>query len=777
MDYLFFSTRDGKVLSVLGDHINKYRSKPRQGPCEAMFVFFTGDAGTGKTMIQDALRYVPGIKPLFMGSTHVAGNVLRKVFTDNEMYVSNHEVYSTTFQHLRITPKIWSQCMKSLYCNVPREVYNAGCKTALEFYDAIWPKLREVCMFLFKKQYQGITLLLEEDYHKFRQAVKSRLGPAATVRQIHYATMEQIQAVYPKRRIPDKLIFDTSVFDEAGRLVCSWALIDIGLYYTVHELYKTGMDKPTIVIAGSCTQQNSFNDSCLYGCSGDKDVCNHDKIPINDYSMITMIVKDCFFYDDATFVKLNKHNRRTKSGDADRSANLAIFRNCLEMEEPIPESVMEYIKTHMSVSEEEFFKRKCIHLCVSHEDCKKVLNKDEVDPSDIVVVEETMTAIGTDWPNVLYDCTSAAGAMFRSANYISDQWVRDTLDTPYSIGAKYKFGLIDENGKTKKDIREYSCWSNQRKFYKNRPYTTTHSARCVLKGINGSWKDFLYDIREYEQLIEDNCELVFEMVSAMAVSLMYANIGDMDALRTICAKNTNRCISSNELLQTMHDLKCLMLAADDITNKTVFYATESKNAKLTIPKGENVYFLDGTGRSARGPVRVKLGKTMVVIIYQVTVKSDQSVKSYRSSKNPLWSSKGPKRKESLHSKDLSEEEEEGISPFKIMRMDVNSEEHSSMPQLTENGNFTVIDICPLKLNLVSTIAASQGMTLNTTVYGQVNKVMSAYNLIVMSTRSSSSDDQWFYFKDENVYITPLDSITKETIKILTTRSIRHSGIL
>lgn len=773
-----------------------------QGPCEATFVFITGDAGTGKTMIQDALRYVPNLKPMFMGSTNVAGNVLRKVFTDNEMHASNHTVYSTTFRELgRITPKTWAQCMMRLYSNVRKEVYAAGCKTASEFYEAIWPNLRGVCLSLFERQYYGAKVLSKEDYHKFRRVTESRLAPGASVRRIHEATMERILAVYPRSQIPDKLIFDTSVFDEAGRLTCSWAIVDVGMYYTVHEMYATGMDKPTVVVAGSCTQQNSFNDSCFHGCSG-QDNCGHDKIPINDYSMITMIVKDCLIYKNVTFVKLNKYNRRTKSGDAEKSANLAIFRNCLEMGEPIPESVMEFIKTRMSVTEEEFFKRKCIHLCITHEDCKKVLAKDTIKPSDVVIVEETMTAEGEEWPCVLYDCTAPAGAMFKSANYIDKRWTKEILNEPHSLGAKYRFGLMDEKvKKNRTKERKFSCWSNRRKFYKGRPYTTTHSARCVLTGIRGSWKDFLHDLGDYEQLMEDNGDLVAEMVSAMATSLMYSNVGDGDALQTLCEKTMSKSSSIDELLQTMHDLKCLMGGAPELTDKDVFYscAMES-NAKLTVPKGENVFFLGG--RSVKGPVEVRLGKTFEVMMYQVTVKSDQSIKSYRSdSTPPSWllkkRAKGTKRSadgkpveereiEDLPpSRDFSddddeEEEDKKVTPAEVIQMDINSEECASGP-LTDfaSRDFTVLDICPLKLNLVSTVAASQGMTLNTTVYGQVNKVMSAYNLIVMSTRSSSSDDIWFYFTDKNkeVFITPLDPITKETIKILFTRSLRDTGVL
>lgn len=798
MNHLFFSARDGRVLRMLELHVDSHRARPSQGRCEATFVFITGDAGTGKTMIQNAMRYVSNLKPMFVGSTNVAGNVLRKTFVDNEMHVSNHMVYSTAFQQFgRITPKTWSQCMKMLYSNVPREVYTAGYKKASEFYEAIWPNLRKVCLHLFQKQYNGIRILSRGDYHKFRRTVEFQLGRDAPVRQIHEATMKRILGVYPRRQIPDKLVFDTFVFDEAGRLTCSWALVDVGMYYTVHNMYDTGMDKPTVIVSGSCTQQNSFNDSCFQGCSGE-DICGHDKIPINDYSMITMISKNCLIYDDATFVKVNKHNRRTKGGDLERSANLALFRNCLEMDEPVPESVMEFIKNHMSVTEEEFYKRKCIHLCMTHEDCKKVLAKDEVDPVDIVLVEESMTAAGDKWPSVLYGCTAPAGAMFKSANYTQGHWVKEVLMEPHSLGAKYKFGFPDENkknrgvGKKNQDKKQvFSCWLNKRKFYVGRPYTTTHSARCMLKSIRGSWKDFMCDLEEYEHLLEDNRDLVAEMVTAMATSLMYSNMGDADALQTLCEKTMSKSASSDELLQSMHDLKSLMGGASDPAHKDVFYACSAESkANLIVPKGENVFFLGRVGKSMRGPVQVRLGKTFEVLMYQATVKSDQSVESFAySKKSKVRGARGRvMEKEEKEIEELppscdfsdDDDDEMGVTPSEVIQMELNSEECAPGPLSDEaSGDFTVLDICPLKLNLVSTVAASQGMTINTVVYGQVNKVMSAYTLIVMSTRSSSSDDIWFYFSDKQkkLSITPLDPITKATMQILYLRSIRDTGVL
>ena len=112
--------------------------------------------------------------------------------------------------------------------------------------------------------------------------------------------------------------------------------------------------------------------------------------------------------------------------------------------------------------------------------------------------------------------------------------------------------------------------------------------------------------------------------------------------------------------------------------------------------------------------------------------------------------------------------------------DINSIETDPLVTLDpKQREFTVLELFPLKLNVVSTVAASQGMTLNCQVFGKVNNCISAYNFIVMSTRSSSSDDLAFYIADKTkpLVITPLDDKTSETIKKLFVLSLQTTGIL
>ena len=793
------------MLSLISKHIDSHRAMPSNGPCESTVIFIVGDAGTGKTMLQDALRYMPNIRPVFMGSTNVSGMELKKVFTEHQLFINDHTVYSTTFQFLgRITPKIWGECLKRLYECAPAAVRTASYTKPVDFYEAIWPSLRKVCLQLFYRQQKERTECLSvPEYQKFRRVVVETVPEVAKkgVRRVHAETMERIIAVYPRSRIPDQLLYDTYVHDEAGRLTCSWFLINLGMYYAIHEIYNTGIDKPTEVIVGSCTQQKSINNDCLEGCT---DSCSHEPLKINEYSMITMLSLPCILYKEGVFVKNNKFMRRTKSGGPERSANLAIFRNCLETSEPIPKDIVRYLRTKMSVTREQFLAKKCIHLCVTHEECKKVLNADNIAPQDVVLMEETMTASGVNWPDTLYGCTDQAGAMFKSANYVNLIWVRKTVSTPYSIMAKYTFGLLPENNnKEKPKHYSFSEWSNVRKMYKDRPYKTTHTARCVLRGITGSWKGFLKDLADMEEAMEDNLELVSELVTAMACSLIYANVGDEETITKIQEKTSSKAAGVEELLQILHDFRCLMTAnANNNKNNDILYTCSVDNlAKLTVTKGTHVYFLNKEGNSPRSNCRVRVGNTMTVTMYKVCTRIDQPVGQYQSFKTTYVKKKGTKRKANGDSvkdtddiddvpndfSDDDDDEEDKIKDNNVLMREAALLSSNDPLEDNKTSDFTVLDIVPLKLSLVSTVAASQGSTINGTVYGEVRKEMTASDLIVMCTRSSCADDLSLYFADtegvadvdpeKSLCIEPLDQCIQDTIKIITVRSLRDTGVL
>ena len=152
MDSLFYHARDEGVGQQIRKHIDDNRSKPIQGPFDAIYVFITGDAGTGKTVMQDSISYLPNINAVFSGSTNVAGKILRKVFTEYQYYANHHTVYTTTFQQMyKIKPTDWYNLMKILFSNQADDVFNVVCRSAQEFYTKITPKLNKCCAYLHQK--------------------------------------------------------------------------------------------------------------------------------------------------------------------------------------------------------------------------------------------------------------------------------------------------------------------------------------------------------------------------------------------------------------------------------------------------------------------------------------------------------------------------------------------------------------------------------------------------------------------------------------------------
>ena len=120
MNGVFFSACDNTVLNNLESHVKeRWVNAKTKTEFDFTLALIVGDAGTGKTWLQDGLRYKTSLRPYYKGATNVAGGVLRKVFMGNQMYVNDTKVYSTTFQQFKMTPQKWARYMAYLYLGTP----------------------------------------------------------------------------------------------------------------------------------------------------------------------------------------------------------------------------------------------------------------------------------------------------------------------------------------------------------------------------------------------------------------------------------------------------------------------------------------------------------------------------------------------------------------------------------------------------------------------------------------------------------------------------------
>ncbi|GFR87942.1 hypothetical protein ElyMa_004237400 [Elysia marginata] len=383
------------------------------------------------------------------------------------MYISDTKVHNTTFQQFKLTPIKWSRYMANLYRGTSADVHAAAATNPKQFLEEIAPNLKSVCRtivddyleLMSRGQKKPTAFITPKEYVEAKHYVlktHSRDGhdePLTNPRTLHDLTMKRSTAIHPANKIPDQLLYHTEVVDEVGRIEVSWMIVSVGLWYHFHREYQTGLTKPVFVGVGSCTQSSVINSTCFNGCSNDDRFCDHEKIKINDLSAITALTKQCVLFPDNLFIKENKHNRRTVGGSVVNHATLAVLRNSLEMNEPVPKWAMEHLVTNMGVSEKEFYESKgSVHLCVTHRECTELLMREKVDPDDVILIREHMFAMdgrnGTRaiQPDRLYFCTAATGVMFKSANYRNDDaWERSSItlkDLP--LGVKYRFG-VEEN--------------------------------------------------------------------------------------------------------------------------------------------------------------------------------------------------------------------------------------------------------------------------------------------------------------------------------------------
>ena len=436
--------------------------------------------------------------------------------------------------------------------------------------------LKRVCRMIVEDYLAGAnkqprSFITPKDYAEARHYVLKtcqQQPPPSDPREVHNMTMDRLCAIFPACRIPDQLMYNTEVTDEFARIEVSWLIVSVGLWYHFHNLYKTGLRIPVIVGVGSCTQSTVINSTCFKGCSSEDDLCGHERIPINDLSAITVLTKDCVVFLENLFIKENKHNRRTVGGCAINHAVLAILRNSLEMNEPVPKWAMEHLVSKMGVSEEEFYSCKSsIHLCVTHRECAELLTREKIAPEDKVLIRESMYA-ETDGvevgPDKLYLCTAATGVMFKSANYLNDnEWKRSIMnsvvDLPTSV--KFRFGIEPSSeGEEENGERHFSKWTAVREFNKGYPYAVTNTVNCIFTGIKGSFDDFLADLEEQDHIFCDSATCYKEFVNALGHTI----ISYFPEWTEICRNITDGKAALggvDDLISSLNDLKSVMQTA------------------------------------------------------------------------------------------------------------------------------------------------------------------------------------------------------------------------
>lgn len=868
---IHYNIRDNEVLNKIESHILQRWKVPNVTEFDFISILISGDAGTGKSCLQDGLRYKTKLRPYYVGATNSAGGVIKKIFIDNQYYTHDFKVYETTFKQYKLTPAKWAIHVANLYGgigDISQDIPNGTVDSPEKFWNGISKNLKKVCHNIIEEYLNcpgnKKAFISPEDYHRYKHYVRASLPDVEnySVREIHDLTMNHIKFCIPACQIPDQLFYHTEVVDEVGRIEVTWMIISIGLWYYIHTKYNTGLKKPVYVGVGSCTQSSVFNSTCFHGCSSEgSDMCAHPKIPINELSFLTALTSNCIHFPPEVFAKENKHNRRTISGDPDKYATLAIMRNNLEMNEPIALNIWKYIEKHMCVSEEDFYNSSgLIHLCVTHQEGQKVLQRDKVEPSDVISLPDYMYSRGVKWPPCLYYCTYVMNAVFKSANYYNNKWERRDIRNEHkemSFGVRKYFDLLTPEeqmglyGQLKQSIppdMPYSVWTATRAFHKRRPYITTNAVNCVLSGISGTLYDLLDDISQYALIFNDNIDIFLIFIRLIVENIEFrfpnkvelcqkilvhtsanSNIEDLKTCITelTCLlinaitqehseKNTNEVLDletdeEDEDLDEEIDVdfstgllskKCVTkedngkedLGTRDIISHCfrsikIGYSCDPKDPKIyiSIPKTETLILEDSSSNTSMPSLKLRLGKTIEVVMYRAVVKVNQGPDKYQKTefvnnkykrKTDLLSETVTKKLKNdtmeYTSSDLSEEELIGLKRNSLYGTEESVVSNTIQQEIGQEDSdppkdFTVLDFFPIKKNLNCTVASAQGLTMKGGVLALITKQMTANDLIVMTTRSSSADNLKFFMKDIPG-VTPLDKKTLSTIKTMHIRS-------
>ena len=517
-------------------------------PCKMVTV--TGNGGTGKSYTSIAIAGVCS-RSVFMASTGMGGNVIHG-------YLSKHispfvpQCYRTVFKFFGINVDDYHRFMEHVFGdsnNYPEHVYTGDSETLNDFWSHTAEKWLNICYEMQANRTPTMNggsckkaslsrWISPQDYAKHKET----LSPPEPwdKRTTHERTLEKLLNVYSKNKIPDMLLYDTFVVDEACRESPFFTFLLIINYYFLHQTFDTDeVDRmPTICLLGSINQSMTMNSGLgskgiLYG------ILEHDMISVTTKKMFPK--KECLR-------QFKQYNRRIgETNNPKYKALVMEFNSMLENNDPNAHSLLKEIKEFSSVPYEDFFFVANEKECDDDDDDKTEKNDDEYEwirkengqvirmkKDDIVtdgkdisylricdihadnmtvednfqkyykkyrkadileVIESVYGERGAFKPDAIFNANSNFCPAFEDVKYNFPNWnfvgsSEDRTPIPDSVyQALFLLGPAT-NGTPSCTVDKYSSTRN---IYSGMSYIVTHNCRCQVISFTGLLNDFMDD--------------------------------------------------------------------------------------------------------------------------------------------------------------------------------------------------------------------------------------------------------------------------------------------
>ena len=683
-------------------------------------VAIMGHAGSGKsyTLKRFAGRY----RTMFYAPTNQAGINLQNILWSEMLFSSSKKsVYRTIHSFFNISPDESNQLGKM----VKKVVED---KEAISSYDQYLEHLTNACKpfceKMFKKEMEQ-NALSPPDYWMFRDEFCKK-HKIKNEECLHIKVVEYIRATGERRSIPDILMYDTCVLEEAGRSADYMAYLFLIYYYFMHFKYETFVWRqriPVMMFVGSATQSRV----------------------IDEYSTVSALtllgqtfMKDTLMRSGQVKIKMCKDNRRATTGNIENKTTLSLIIGKLELRRPVTDSLRKKFNDVYVTEENNFFdpdfRPDYFRIAKKHENLKvfkeNVLRQNT--KNKVVIYEYLQTTL---------ECSSFT-------------------DLEGCINVKLKSESYDRhwiNTRTKALVQddEFIVYRTSRTLIKELRYLLTDHHSLYLRCFTGT-VDQLFDVCEilHAYLSTNQKQHFLDFVFRCALFIwedIYAKESQTRNTEGDELKGT-----LEQILQIKSELQNALVHAS-LKTKRFTYFNENKTVYLTLPKDTFSFVLKDVHieqpKDENPMINVKLN-----LKFQDCLNLNMYYKTKSICTNELKS-------HTVGSMHENTQREVDFEKYRVGNTD-NVSEEVTLDDDSTTGTKSFFRTIPLALHICSTIDSTQGLTIHNPILALLRKEDRAEDIIVALTRASNPDTLLVAYKVFDTKFEPIDRSTKSFMKTM-----------
>ena len=689
-------------------------------------VAIMGHAGSGKsyTLKRFAGRY----RTMFYAPTNQAGINLQNILWPEMLFSSaKKSVYRTIHSFFNISPDESNQLGK-----IVQKVLED--KDTISSYDQYLELLTNACKpfceKMFKKELEQ-NAISPNDYWMLRDEYCKKYD-IHSEDCLHIKVVEYIRATGERRSIPDILMYDTCVLEEAGRSADYMAYLFLIYYYFMHFKYETFVWRqkiPVMMFVGSATQSRVIDE-------------------YSSVSALTLLgqpfMKDTLMRSGQVKVKMCKDNRRATTGNIENKTTLSLIIGKLELRRPVTDSLRKKFNDVYVTEENNFFdpdfKPDYFRIAKKHEHLKvykeNVLRQNA--KNKLVIYEYLQTRLECE---SFTDLEGFINVKLKSESY-DRHWI---------------------NTKTKAMVQEdeFMVYRTSRTLIKDLRYLLTDHHSLYLRCFSGT-VDQLFDVCELlHPYLSTNQKIHFLDFVFRCALFIWEDIFAKEA-QTRNTEGDEMKSSYEQILQIKSELQsALATSSDSLRTKRFTYFNENKTVYLSLPKDTFSFVLKDVHIE-----QPKDENPMINVKLNLKFQDCLNMNMYYKTKSICTSQ--------LQAQTVGDnsQKEVDFEKYRIKDSVATHEENVSDEVTLDDDNATGMKsffrTIPLTLHICSTIDSTQGLTIHSPILALLRKEDRAEDIIVALTRASNPDTLLVANKVFDTKFEPIDRSTKSFMKTMLT---------